>query len=51
MEGVLFNGAVDVVIIDSVPTLTPTFDIEGGMGDAHVGVLPRLVSKGESQVV
>ncbi|MDP6998400.1 MAG: DNA recombination/repair protein RecA, partial [Candidatus Poribacteria bacterium] len=35
----------DVVVIDSVAALAPSAEIEGEMGDAHVGVLPRLMSK------
>ena len=39
------SSAVDVIIIDSVAALTPKAEIEGDMGDAHVGALPRLMSQ------
>ncbi len=39
------SGAVDVVVIDSVAALTPKAEIEGDMGDAHVGLQARLMSQ------
>ncbi|MEZ7862239.1 MAG: recombinase RecA [Aeromonadaceae bacterium] len=39
------SGAVDVVIIDSVAALTPKAEIEGEMGDTHVGLQARLMSQ------
>jgi recombination protein RecA len=39
------SGAVDVVIVDSVAALTPRAEIEGEMGDAHVGLQARLMSQ------
>jgi len=39
------SGAVDVVIIDSVAALTPKAEIEGDMGDSHVGLHARLMSQ------
>ena len=39
------SGAVDVVIVDSVAALTPKAEIEGDMGDAHVGLQARLMSQ------
>lgn len=39
------SGAVDMVVIDSVAALTPKSEIEGGMGDASVGVQARLMSQ------
>jgi len=39
------SGAVDVVIVDSVAALTPKAEIEGEMGDAHVGLQARLMSQ------
>ena len=39
------SGAVDVVVIDSVAALTPKAEIEGEMGDAHVGLQARLMSQ------
>ena len=44
-ETLIRSGAIDVVVIDSVAALAPSAEIEGEMGDAHVGVLPRLMSK------
>ena len=39
------SGAVDVVVVDSVAALTPKAEIEGDMGDAHVGLQARLMSQ------
>lgn len=39
------NGAVDIVIVDSVAALTPKAEIEGDMGDNHVGLQARLMSQ------
>ncbi len=39
------SGAVDVVIVDSVAALTPKAEIEGDMGDTHVGLQARLMSQ------
>ena len=39
------SGALDVVVIDSVAALTPRAEIEGEMGDAHVGLQARLLSQ------
>lgn len=39
------SGAVDVIIIDSVAALTPKAEIEGSMGDTHVGLQARLMSQ------
>ena len=39
------SGAVDVVVIDSVAALTPRAELEGDMGDAHVGLQARLMSQ------
>ncbi len=39
------SGAVDLVIIDSVAALTPKAEIEGGMGDSHMGLQARLMSQ------
>ncbi len=38
-------GAVDVVVVDSVAALVPRAEIEGDMGDSHVGLLARLMSQ------
>lgn len=39
------SGAVDVIIVDSVAALTPKAEIEGEMGDTHVGLQARLMSQ------
>jgi recombination protein RecA len=39
------SGAIDVIVIDSVAALTPRAEIEGEMGDAHVGLQARLMSQ------
>jgi len=39
------SGAVDVVVIDSVAALTPKAELEGDMGDTHVGLQARLMSQ------
>jgi recombination protein RecA len=39
------SGAVDVIVIDSVAALVPRAEIEGEMGDAHVGLQARLMSQ------
>ncbi len=39
------SGAVDIVIIDSVAALTPKAEIEGDMGDSHMGLQARLMSQ------
>jgi recombination protein RecA len=39
------SGAVDVVVVDSVAALTPKAEIEGEMGDTHVGLQARLMSQ------
>jgi recombination protein RecA len=42
---VVRSGAVDVVVVDSVAALTPKAEIEGEMGDSHVGLQARLMSQ------
>jgi len=44
-EALVRSGAVDVVVIDSVAALVPQAEIEGQMGDAHVGLQARLMSQ------
>ena len=39
------SGAVDIVVVDSVAALTPKAEIEGEMGDTHVGLQARLMSQ------
>ncbi|HEU5368298.1 MAG TPA: recombinase RecA [Ktedonobacterales bacterium] len=45
VEMLVRSGAVDVVVIDSVAALAPRAEIEGEMGDAHVGLQARLMSQ------
>lgn len=44
-EAFVRSGAVDIVVVDSVAALTPKAEIEGEMGDAHVGLQARLMSQ------
>lgn len=44
-ETLVRSGAVDVVVVDSVAALTPRAEIEGDMGDTHVGLQARLMSQ------
>lgn len=44
-DSLVRSGAVDVIIIDSVAALTPKAEIEGEMGDSHVGLQARLMSQ------
>ncbi|MFT4767998.1 MAG: recombination protein RecA [Glaciecola sp.] len=44
-EMLVRSGAVDVLVIDSVAALTPRAEIEGDMGDSHVGLQARLLSQ------
>ena len=44
-EMLVRSGAVDIVVIDSVAALVPKAEIEGEMGDAHVGLQARLMSQ------
>ena len=39
------SGAVDVLVIDSVAALVPKAELEGDMGDSHVGLQARLMSQ------
>ncbi len=45
-EALVRSGAIDVVVIDSVAALVPKAEIEGDMGDNHVGLHARLMSQG-----
>ena len=45
-EALVRSGAIDVVVIDSVAALVPKAEIEGDMGDSHVGLHARLMSQG-----
>src|SRR3712207_297208 len=44
-ETLVRSGAVDIVVVDSVAALVPRAEIEGDMGDAHVGLQARLMSQ------
>lgn len=44
-ETLVRSGAIDVLVIDSVAALTPRAEIEGDMGDSHVGLQARLMSQ------
>jgi recombination protein RecA len=44
-EMLIRSGAIDVLVIDSVAALTPRAEIEGEMGDSHVGLQARLMSQ------
>jgi len=44
-EALVRSGAIDVIVIDSVAALVPQAEIEGEMGDAHVGLQARLMSQ------
>ena len=45
VEALVRSGAVDLVVIDSVAALTPKAEIEGEMGDSHMGLQARLMSQ------
>lgn len=45
VETIARSGAVDVIVIDSVAALTPKAEIEGEMGDSHMGLQARLMSQ------
>ena len=44
-EALVRSGAVDVIVVDSVAALVPRAEIEGDMGDAHMGLMARLMSQ------
>ena len=45
MEALVRSGAIDVIVLDSVAAMAPKAEIEGLMGDAHVGLIARLMSQ------
>ena len=45
MDMLIRSGAIDIVVIDSVAALVPRAEIEGEMGDSHVGLQARLMSQ------
>ncbi len=50
-EALVRSGAVDVIVVDSVAALVPRAEIEGEMGDAHVGLQARLMSQALRKLV
>jgi len=44
-EALVRSGAIDVIVIDSVAALVPKAEIDGEMGDSHVGLQARLMSQ------
>ena len=44
-EALVRSGALDVIVVDSVAALVPKAEIDGEMGDSHVGLLARLMSQ------
>ena len=44
-EALVMSGAIDIVVVDSVAALVPKAEIEGDMGDSHVGLQARLMSQ------
>jgi recombination protein RecA len=44
-EALVRSGAVEIIVIDSVAALVPKAEIEGDMGDSHVGLQARLMSQ------
>jgi recombination protein RecA len=51
VEALVRSGAVDVIVIDSVAALVPQAEIEGEMGDAHMGLQARLMSQALRKLV
>ena len=45
LETLVRSGAIDIVVVDSVAALTPQAEIDGEMGDSHVGLQARLMSQ------
>jgi recombination protein RecA len=45
VDALVRSGAIDIIVIDSVAALVPKAEIEGEMGDAHVGLQARLMSQ------
>jgi len=44
-ESLVRSGGIDIIVVDSVAALTPRAEIQGGMGDPHVGLQARLMSQ------
>ncbi|HRK22428.1 MAG TPA: recombinase RecA, partial [Fimbriimonadaceae bacterium] len=45
MDAIVQSGAVDIVVLDSVAALVPKAEIDGEMGDSHVGIQARMMSQ------
>lgn len=45
VEALVRSGAIDIIVVDSVAALVPKAEIDGDMGDAHVGLQARLMSQ------
>ncbi len=45
-EALVRSGAIDIIVVDSVAALVPKAEIDGDMGDAHIGLQARLMSQG-----
>ena len=45
VDSLVRSGAVDLIVVDSVAALTPKAEIEGNMGDSHMGLQARLMSQ------
>jgi recombination protein RecA len=45
MDAIISSGAVDIVVLDSVAALVPKAELEGEMGDSHVGIQARMISQ------
>ncbi|MEO5952652.1 MAG: recombinase RecA [Chloroflexia bacterium] len=50
-ETLIRSGAIDVIVVDSVAALVPRAEIEGEMGDSHVGLMARLMSQALRKLV
>lgn len=45
IDALVHSGAVDIIVLDSVAALTPKAELEGAMGDSHMGLQARLMSQ------
>ena len=45
VETLVRSGAIDIIVVDSVPALSPQAELDGDMGDSHVGMQARLMSQ------
>ena len=45
VDTLIKSGALDIIVVDSVAALTPRAELEGDMGDVHVGLQARLLSQ------